>query len=201
MMNDANKIKLSIRLLPAAYDAAKTRADASGAAVSMVVAEAATRTLLATLHSDREAEVLQAVKQVFFKLHKLETRQKLDSAVITEMVGLGTRAFFNHIPEISDSLRADALLSGKVRFKDYLDALVGNIRQKKSLLGEIARLSAAEAEVDAPSAGASSITNKQPAPPAPPALTSPPNGQVAAVEEVTPSKDQITNPGRLPTML
>ncbi len=73
------------------------------------------------------------------------------------MVGLGIRAFFNHIPEISDSQHTDALSSEKVRFHHYLDTLVANVRQKKSLLGEIARLSAVQPETDDLSIGAAGI--------------------------------------------
>ena len=81
MTND-DKIKLSIRLIRSAYDTAKSQASTTGSAISVIVAEAATQTLLATYRSDREAEILQAVERVFFKLQKLEKRQNLDLLIL-----------------------------------------------------------------------------------------------------------------------
>jgi hypothetical protein len=139
LIND-DKIKLSIRLIRSAYDAAKSQASTTGLAISVIVAEAATQTLLATYRSDREAEILQAVERVFFKLQKLEKRQNLDLLILKEMVGLGIRAYFNHTPEVPDHERSAALLSGKARFHRYLDTLARNLRQNKSILSDVPEL-------------------------------------------------------------
>ena len=156
-MNE-EKIKFSISLGRPAYDAAKSLAAASGKAFTLVVADAATQTLLATYRSDREAEILKAVERVFFKLQKLEKHQHLDLLILKEMVGLGIRAYFNHTPEVLDSQRSAALLSGKARYHHYLDTLARNLRQNKSILGELAALSAIQSQADSPSSAASAST-------------------------------------------
>lgn len=156
-MNE-EKIKFSISLGRPAYDAAKSLAAASGKAFTLVVADAATQTLLATYRSDREAEILRAVERVFFKLQKLEKHQHLDLLILKEMVGLGIRAYFNHTPEVLDSQRSAALLSGKARYHHYLDTLARNLRQNKSILGELAALSAIQSQADSPSSAASAST-------------------------------------------
>ena len=125
------KIKFSISLGRPAYDAAKSLAAASGKAFTFVVADAATQTLLATYRSDREAEILKAVERVFFKLQKLEKHQHLDLLILKEMVGLGIRAYFNHTPEVLESQRSAAQLSGKARYHHYLDTLARNLRQNQ----------------------------------------------------------------------
>ena len=167
MNND--KIKFSISLGRPAYDAAKALAAASGKAFTFVVADAATQMLLATYRADREAEVLKAVERVFFKLQKLEKHQHLDLLILKEMVGLGIRAYFNHTPEVLESQRSAAQLSGKARYHHYLDTLARNLRQNQSILGEVAALSALVTQADGSSSGeaASSGTESAAAPPPP----------------------------------
>jgi hypothetical protein len=131
------RIKLSIRLIRSAHEAAKSQAAISGSPLSMIVADAATQILLATYRSDREAEILRAVERIFFKLQKLEKRQSLDLLILKEMVGLGIRAYFNHTPEVPEGERSAALLSGKARFHRYLDTLARNLRQNQSILGDV----------------------------------------------------------------
>ena len=176
-MNE-EKIKFSISLGRPASDAAKSLAAASGKAFTLVVADAATQTLLATYRSDREAEILRAVERVFFKLQKLEKHQHLDLLILKEMVGLGIRAYFNHTPEVLDSQRSAALLSGKARYHHYLDTLTRNLRQNKSILGELAALSALQSQADSPSSAASASTVTESAAPQP--LDPPNNGNAVA---------------------
>ena len=189
------KIKFSISLGRPAYDAAKSLAAASGKAFTFVVADAATQMLLATYRSDREAEVLKAVERVFFKLQKLEKHQHLDLLILKEMVGLGIRAYFNHTPEILESQRSAALLSGKARYRHYLDTLARNVRQNKSILGELAALSALQNQADVPSSEVSTSTATQSAiPPPPPTL--PTNGKVVPNGSATPPKSSTEDSSR-----
>ena len=188
MIND-DKIKLSIRLIRSAYDAAKSQASTTGSAISVIVAEAATQTLLATYRSDREAEILQAVERVFFKLQKLEKRQNLDLLILKEMVGLGIRAYFNHTPEVPDHERSAALLSGKARFHRYLDTLARNLRQNKSILSDVPELLAIPVAIPVAIQGdsngstqAESVTSES----APPPMLDPSTNGKAAHGEVAP---------------
>ena len=193
-MNE-EKIKFSISLGRPAYDAAKSLAAASGKAFTLVVADAATQTLLATYRSDREAEILRAVERVFFKLQKLEKHQHLDLLILKEMVGLGIRAYFNHTPEVLDSQRSAALLSGKARYHHYLDTLARNLRQNKSILGEVAALSAFQAPADGSSSETSASTVTESAAPQP---SDPPNNGNAvadgrAISPVDNARSQSSN--------
>ena len=161
------KIKFSISLGRPAYDAAKSLAAASGKAFTFVVADAATQTLLATYRSDREAEILKAVERVFFKLQKLEKHQHLDLLILKEMVGLGLRAYFNHTPEVLESQRSAAQLSGKARYHHYLDTLARNLRQNQSILGEVAALSALVTPADGSSSWEAASSGTESAAPPP----------------------------------
>jgi hypothetical protein len=192
MNND--KIKFSISLGRPAYDAAKSLAAASGKAFTFVVADAATQMLLDTYRADREAEVLKAVERVFFKLQKLEKHQHLDLLILKEMVGLGIRAYFNHTPEILESQRSAAQLSGKARYRHYLDTLARNVRQNKSILGELAALSALQAKADGLSSEASASNAKESA--APPSLSPSINGKVVPNGEATPPKGNAEDSSR-----
>ncbi len=197
MIND-DKIKLSIRLIRSAYDAAKSQASTTGSAISVIVAEAATQTLLATYRSDREAEILKAVERVFFKLQKLEKRQNLDLLILKEMVGLGIRAYFNHTAEVPDHERSAALLSGKARFHRYLDTLARNLRQNKSILGDVPELLAIPIATQGDSNGsppAESVTSES----APPQMLAPStNGNAAPGEAALPPEESADRGGKEP---
>ena len=197
MIND-DKIKLSIRLIRSAYDAAKSQASTTGSAISVIVAEAATQTLLATYRSDREAEILQAVERVFFKLQKLEKRQNLDLLILKEMVGLSIRAYFNHTPEVPDHERSAALLSGKARFHRYLDTLARNLRQNKSILSDVPELLAIPLAIQGDSNGstqAESVTSES----APPPILDPStNGNAAPGEAGAPPMDNAVSRSKEP---
>ena len=194
MNND--KIKFSISLGRPAYDAAKLLASASGKAFTLIVADAATQTLLATYRGEREAEVLKAVERVFFKLQKLEKHQHLDLLILKEMAGLSIRAYFNHTPDILDSQRSAALLSGKARYREYLDILARNVRQNKSILGELAALSAlmTQANGSASEASPSSVTQSAATPPPNPPI----NGKAAPNGAAIPSNGSPDNSGEPP---
>lgn len=162
-MND-DKIKFSIRLGRPAYNAAKARAAAEGKAFTLVVADAATETLLDTHRSDREAEILRAVERVFFKLQKMEKHQHLDLLILKEMLGLGVQTYFNHTPDIPASLRSAALLSGEARFHHYLDTLARNVRQNKSILDEVATEAAEPQQPSSPQSNGKALADTPPSP-------------------------------------
>ena len=193
MIND-DKIKLSIRLMRSAYDAAKSRAATTGSAISVIVAEAATQTLLATYRSDREAEILKAVERVFFKLQKLEKRQNLDLLILKEMVGLSIRAYFNHTPEVPDHERSASLLSGKARFHRYLDTLARNLRQNKSILGDVPELLTIQGEPNGSPPAESGTSESAPAQ----TLAPSPNGNVPPSEAAAPPMDNADSRGKEP---
>ncbi len=193
-MND-EKIKFSISLSRPAYDAAKAQAAELGKAFTWVVADAATQTLLATYRSDREAELLKAVERVFFKLQKLEKRQNLDLLILKEMVGLSIRAYFNHTPEVPDHERSASLLSGKARFHRYLDTLARNLRQNKSILGEVPELLAAiQGDSNGPTPAESVTSESAPAQ----TLNPSPNGNVPPSQAAAPPIDNADRRGKEP---
>ena len=131
------KVKISIHLLRRAYETALARSTATGTPLSVTVADAAARMLLALHRTDKEVELVQAVERVFFKLQKLETRQNREFVILKEMLGLGMRAYFNRTPEPGETEHDAAILSGKVQFQQYLDALAKNLHRNESILVSI----------------------------------------------------------------
>ena len=193
-MND-DKIKFSISLSRPAYDAAKAQAAELGKAFTWVVADAATQTLLATYRSDREAELLKAVERVFFKLQKLEKRQNLDLLILKEMVGLSIRAYFNHTPEVPEHERSAALLSAKARFHRYLDTLARNLRQNKSILGDVPELLALPLAIQGESNGPTQAESATSESASPQMLDPSTNGKVAPDEAALPQEGNADRGG------
>ena len=142
------KVKISIHLLRRAYETALARSEATGTPLSVTVADAAARMLLALHRTDKEVELVQAVERVFFKLQKLETRQNREFVILKEMLGLGIRAYFNRTPQPGEAEHDAAILSGKVQFQQYLDALAKNLHRNESILVSIPEPAAPPAESD-----------------------------------------------------
>ena len=142
------KVKISIHLLRRAYETALARSEATGTPLSVTVADAAARMLLALHRTDKEVELVQAVERVFFKLQKLETRQNREFVILKEMLGLGIRAYFNRTPQPGEAEHDAAILSGKVQFQQYLDALAKNLHRNESILVSIPEPAASPAESD-----------------------------------------------------
>jgi hypothetical protein len=128
---------MTVFLEPEVHRAAKQRAGEMKLSLSATVAEAAKESLLSSYRSDREKEILKAAERNFFALRRLEQRMRIELQVLKELIGLGMRSFFNHIPPIPDTGKAAALLSGKQRFLRYLDMVASNLRGGESVLGDV----------------------------------------------------------------
>lgn len=132
-----HRIQMTVFLEAEVHRAAKQRAHEMKLSLSAVVADAAKESLLSSYRSDRETEILKAAERNFFAVRRLEQRMRIDLQVLKELIGLGMRSFFNHIPAIPEPAKAAALLSGKQRFLRYLDLVATNLRGGESVLGDV----------------------------------------------------------------
>jgi hypothetical protein len=131
------RVQVTVFLEADVHRAAKQRAGEMKRSLSATVAEAAKESLLSSYRSDREKEILKATERNFFAVRRLEQRLRIELQVLKELIGLGMRSFFNHIPPIPDSSKAAALVSGKQRFLRYLDLVASNLRDGESVLRDV----------------------------------------------------------------
>jgi hypothetical protein len=131
------KTRFTVWMEPDTLQAAKARAVQDGIAVSEVLAAAAKRALIDTDRQSTDAKLLAAMERVFNLIQRIDRRRVYDQQVLKEMVGLLIRSFFNHIPAVPPKEKDAALISGKVRFNRFLDALAANLRSGESALNDL----------------------------------------------------------------
>src|ERR1700722_8064163 len=98
-----HRVQMTVFLEPEVHKAAKQRAGEMKLSLSATVAEAAKESLLSSYRSDREKEILKAAERNFHAVRRLEQRMRVELQILKELIGLGMRSFFNHIPPIPDS--------------------------------------------------------------------------------------------------
>jgi hypothetical protein len=147
-----HRVQITVFLESQVHRAAKQRSVEMKLSLSATVAEAAKESLLSTYRSDREKEILKAADRNLHALRRLEQRMRIELQVLKELIGLGMRSFFNHLPAVPESGKTAALLSGKQRFQRYLDLVAANLRGGDSILADVPLLGPAEeaTEGDAP---------------------------------------------------
>jgi hypothetical protein len=132
-----HRIQVSVFLEPEVHKAAKQRAGEMKLSLSATVADAAKESLLSSYRSERENQILKAEERNFYAVRRLEQRLRIDLQVVKELIGMGMRSFFNHIPPVPDNGKTAALVSGKQRFQRYLDLVASNLRGGDSVLGDV----------------------------------------------------------------
>ena len=131
------RVQVTVFLEPQVHRAAKQRAGEMKLSLSAAVAEAAKESLLSSYRSERETEILKATERNLYALRRLDQRMRIELQVLKELIGLGMRSFFNHIPPVPESGKTAALLSGKQRFQRYLDLVAANLRGGDSILADV----------------------------------------------------------------
>jgi hypothetical protein len=132
-----HRVQITVFLEPNVHQAAKQRAGEMKLSLSATVAEAAKESLLSSYRSERETEILKATERNLYALRRLDQRMRIELQVLKELIGLGMRSFFNHIPPVPESGKTAALLSGKQRFQRYLDLVAANLRGGDSILAGV----------------------------------------------------------------
>jgi hypothetical protein len=132
-----HRVQVTVFLEPQVHWAAKQRAGEMKLSLSATVAEAAKESLLSSYRSERETEILKATERNLYALRRLAQRMRIELQVLKELIGLGMRSFFNHIPPVPESGKTAALLSGKQRFQRYLDLVAANLRGGDSILADV----------------------------------------------------------------
>ncbi len=127
------KEQLTVRLEPEVLRKARERAHVEHQSVSAVIAQAAAESLLHAPAS-RDGEIVQLLEQLIGKVNRAAKRQQFETTALKELVGLFARAYFNHTPEVPSDLKETFVLSGKVRYRRYLDAVAANLQKGRSAL-------------------------------------------------------------------
>jgi hypothetical protein len=153
-----HRVQVTVFLEPQVHRAAKERAGEMKLSLSATVAEAAKESLLSSYRSERETETLKATERNLFALRRLDQRMRIELQVLKELIGLGMRSFFNHIPPVPESGKTAALLSGKQRFQRYLDLVAANLRGGDSILADVPLPETVEIAADARHAEAATAT-------------------------------------------
>lgn len=145
-MTTSHKIRCSIRIEEDVYRAAQERARRRDQPLSEILADAAKRDLCA--RQIEEQTLLGHMQQLLISQRKAHMIETFDLHVLKEMIGLFVQAFYNHIPPVAESQKADAQRSGQIRYEHFIEVLARNIRDRQSALSAMQVASAASQSIE-----------------------------------------------------
>ena len=133
--NNASKVLLSGSIDPDVYEAlqvhCRRRPQVSRSAV---VSRALRQYLLPDYQEERERVLAANLDRLWWHQHNLADRLDRDLATVREMLAMLVRTFYIHIPEIPESQREGAILSGEQRFNRFLAVVAEHLGPGKSSL-------------------------------------------------------------------
>lgn len=83
-----------------------------------------------------EAEFKELRKSVLSRLNTIEHALGRELVTIRELIALLARTYLNHTPEVTESERDAASLSGQLRFARLVELLRRNVKDGISILNE-----------------------------------------------------------------
>lgn len=137
MSRPIRKIQMTVRVTPDVWKAAKAVERRTQTPVSVVVADAARRTLMPEPEGSPVELIEESSKRVLQRLDAFENLIGSELLVLKELIGLLSRAYFNHTPAIPESERNAASLSGRARFFRMMKHLSANLADGASIFDEI----------------------------------------------------------------
>jgi len=130
------RVQMTVRLQPDVVRAARETSVRSGVPISVIVAEAAGRTLLPPAEESAETKVQNVSNRLLSRMETLERALGRELFLTREMLAQFVRAYLNHTPAIPEEERAAASLSGRLRFVRLVEQVNVNARQGLSILND-----------------------------------------------------------------
>lgn len=131
-----DKVQMTVRLRPDVVRAARETSIRSGVPVSVIVAEAAGRTLLPPPEESAETKVQNVSNRLLSRMETLERTLGRELVMTRELIAQFARAYFNHTPAVPEQERTVASLSGRLRFVRLVEQVNVNTRQGVSILND-----------------------------------------------------------------
>lgn len=131
-----DKVQMTVRLRPDVVRAARETSIRSGVPVSVIVAEAAGRTLLPPPEESAEVTVHNLSNRLLSRMETLERALGRELMMTRELIAQFVRAYFNHTPAVPEQERTVASLSGRLRFVRLVEQVNVNTRQGVSILND-----------------------------------------------------------------
>ncbi len=136
MTNKERKLQKTIRFERDVVRAATERSRRIGLPYSVVLANAAREALLAPCDGSSEAEFKELRKSVLSRLNTIEQALGRELVTIRELLALLARTYLNHTPDVSETEREAASMSGRLRFARLIELLQRNVGDGVSILDE-----------------------------------------------------------------
>lgn len=139
MTSRERKLQKTIRFERAVVRAAHERSRRLGLPLSVVLANAAKEALLLPCDGTPDAELKELRRAVLSRMNSIERDLGRELVLIRELLALLARTYLNHTPEIPDSQRESASISGRLRFARLVEHVDRNVEQGVSILenGEV----------------------------------------------------------------
>ena len=131
----ASKVLLSGSIDPDVYEALQAHCRRRPhMSRSAVVSRALRQYLLPDYQEERERVLAANLDRLWWHQHNLADRLDRDIATTREMLAMLVRTFYIHVPEVPESQREGAILSGEQRFNRFLAVVAEHLGPGKSSL-------------------------------------------------------------------
>jgi len=136
MNRNGHKIQLTVRLDPATHAAARALERKTRRPLSVIVAEAARDTLIPEERASLFDQLESVSNRLLQRTSTLERSIGRELTTIKELIAVGSRVYLNHVPEVPESERETASLSGRARFAKLVASVKRNLDHGVSILDE-----------------------------------------------------------------
>jgi hypothetical protein len=135
MPNKPSKVMLSGTIDPDVFESlARYCAAHPQQSRSQVLTRALRQLLLPDFQEERERVLAENLDRLYWHQHNHAERVDRDLRVLTEMVALGIRTFYNHTPAMPEGMRAAAAADGEARFARFLEVVAEHVGPGRSAL-------------------------------------------------------------------
>lgn len=131
------KKQMTVRLRPEVQLAAEEVQRRTNVPLAVIIADAATETLLPSPRETPEKIMQNASLRILSRIEALERALSLELCFHKEFFAQFARLYLNHTPTIPEAERVSASLSGRTRFARLVDQVNRNIRDGLTILTEL----------------------------------------------------------------
>lgn len=136
-MSKGNKVPISGRIEPELLAALDRFCQTHHQTRSDVLARGLRWIVTPEFQEERERVVAETLDRIFLRLARHDQRVQRELHILSEMLALFVRAYYNHTPRVPDPAREEFRASGKERFEAFMEALAEHVGPGKSMLEQV----------------------------------------------------------------
>ena len=126
-MSKGNKVPVSGRIEPQLLAAVDRFCQTHHQTRSDVLARGLRWIVTPEFQEERERVLAETLDRIFLRLTRHDQRVQRELHILSEMLALFVRAYYNHTPRVPEPAREEFRASGKERFEAFMEALAEHV--------------------------------------------------------------------------